>query len=129
MKIYKKWNEVYGFNPNFLLEWKTYLVSEYIPQRSYEQSKLYWALLTLVERETWNDREYLHELMKMQFLSHKKLVKLWKSRKYVRKVESTAKLKRSDFSTFFTKVEVYFAELWYHLPPIESPEFLSLCNS
>lgn len=130
MRFSKYWNQLKWLREilETLGDWE-YMIQKYNPPRSYEQLKLYWALLTLVERETGNDKEYLHEMMKTKFLSSRKLVKLWKSRKYVRKVESTSKLKRNEFSDYYTKVEVFFAELWYTLPPIDSPEFLSLINN
>ena len=130
MRFTKSWNTLYWFKQLVeSLPDGEYIVQKYNPPRNLEQNKMYWALLTLVERETWNDKEYLHEMMKTQFLSSRKLVKLWKSRKYVKKVESTSKLKRKEFSEYFTKVEIFFSEFWYTLPPIDSAEFLSLCNS
>lgn len=130
MRFTKYWNQLKWLREilETLGDWD-WMIVKYNPPRNPEQNRLYWALLTLVERETWNDREYLHEMMKTKFLSSRKLVKLWKSRKYVRKVESTSKLKRREFSEYFTKVEVFFSELWYHLPPMNSNEFQSLLSS
>lgn len=130
MRFTKKWNTLLWLRESLeRLPDGEWMIQKYNPPRNIEQNRMYWGLLTLVERETGNDKEYLHEMMKTQFLSSRKLVKLWKSRKYVRKVESTSKLKRSDFSEYYTRVEIFFAELWYTLPPIDSAEFLSLCNS
>lgn len=106
-----------------------YEIKPYSPSRNNEQNDSYWALLTLVERESGNDKQYLHEMMKTKYLSHKKLVKLWWKRKYVTKTKSTTKLTRKQFSEYFTKVEQFFAELWYTLPPRDSLEFQNLINT
>jgi hypothetical protein len=109
-------------------DWE-YFISPFVPPRNISQNSLLWALYTLVERETWNDKEYLHEMMKKQYLSKKKLVKLWWKRKYVTKAWSSTKLNRKEFSEFFTNVEQFFWQLWYYLPPGSSPEFQSLISN
>lgn len=129
MKIYKKWDQIFWFNQNYLLEWKTYVVSEYNPPKNYEQLKLYWALLTLVERESGNDKDDMHELMKLKYNRKRIKSNLWgkKSWKYVG--GSTKELNRKQFSEYFSHVERFFAELGYVLPPRDSPEFQSLISN
>lgn len=124
MKLTVKNGNVYPTPPD-----GEYTINLYSPPRNLEQNELLWALYTLVEKETWNDKEYLHEMMKKQFLSKKKLVKLWWKRKYVVKIWSSTKLNRKQFSEFFSQVEKFFAELWYVLPPRNSLEFENLINS
>ena len=106
-----------------------YIIKPYSPPRNVDQNALLFALYTLVEKETWNDKDYLHEMMKKKYLSHKRLVKLWGKRSYVTKIKSSSKLNRKEFSEFFSKVELFFSELWYTLPPRDSLEFQNLVNS
>lgn len=106
-----------------------YLLKEWIPPRNYEQLKLLWVLYTFVEKESWNEKTYLHEMMKKKFLSTKKMVKLGKSRNFVMKVGSTSKLNKKEMSEFYTKVENFFRELGYILPPHDSVEYQNLYES
>lgn len=111
------------------LEDGEYLASPFIPPRNVSQNALLWGLYTLVEKETWNDKDFLHEMMKKKFLSKKKMIKLNWKRHFVTKIESSTKLNRKEFSEFFTQVERFFNELWFFLPPRDSAEFQSLISN
>ena len=37
-----------------------YIIKPYSPPRNADQNALLFALYTLVEKETWNDKDYLH---------------------------------------------------------------------
>ncbi len=111
-----------------LKDWN-YCIIPYVEPRNYEQLKLYWVLLTYVQNQTWNDKEYIAEMMKKKFLSTKKLVKLGKKRNYVTKIWSTRNLNKKQMSEYYEKCERFFAELWYTLPNYDSQEFISLYNS
>lgn len=97
--------------------------------RNLQQNALYWVLISWVADETGNDKDFLHELMKKKFLAKKKLVKLWKSRNFATKILSTTKLSQKDFARYFERVEWVFATYWYVLPPHNSQEFQSLCET
>lgn len=111
------------------LEDGEYIIKKYDPPRNLDQNALYWTLIWYVSQQSWNDTDYLHEMMKNKYLNKKKLVKLWKKRNFVSKIWSTTKLSRKSFSEFFQKVEQFFAEVGYILPPRDSNEFISLYES
>ena len=106
-----------------------YLLKDWVEARNYEQLKLLWVLYTFVEKESLNDRDFLHEMMKKKFLSTKKMVKLGKSRNFVVKVWSTSNLNKKEMSEFYTKVENFFREIGYILPPYDSVEYQNLYES
>jgi len=104
-----------------------YIVKRYDPIRNTSQNSLYWVLLGYVEKQTWNDSDDLHEFMKKKFLKGKrKMVKLWGRRNYILKEKTTKTLSRKRFSEYFEQVERFFAEVWYVLPPHDTPEFHNL---
>lgn len=105
-----------------------YLVKKYDPPRNLSQNALLHGYLTYIANETWNDMEALKELMKKQFASKKKLVKIWKKKRYSVIIEQTSKMSKARFAEFFGNVERFFTEFGYPLPDRDSPEFLSLCE-
>lgn len=121
MKLTVKNNQVFPIPPD-----GEYSIKKWIDPRNFEQLKLLWVLYTYVEKESGNPKDYLHEMMKKKFLSTKKLIKLWKKRNYVSKIESTSELNKKEMSEFYGKVEQFFAELWYVMPPYDSLEFQNL---
>ena len=130
MRFTKSWNTLYWFKQLAeSLPDGEYIVQKYNPPRNLEQNKMYWALLTLVEKETWNDKEYLAEMMKMEFLWKKKYIKLWWKRKLVKKPWSTKNLKRDEMAYYYSQVERFFGDLWYKLPPPNTPEWQALVAS
>lgn len=126
----KQWKDFFWLKKDLeeLKNWD-YRIVEYIHHRNYEQLKLYFVLLTYVQNQSWNDKDFLHAMMKKKFLSTKKLVKLGKKRNFVIKEWSTKKLNKKQFSEYYFNVEKFFAEVWYTLPPYNSQEFQSLYNS
>ena len=108
-----------------------YIIKPYSPPRNLEQNKLYWILLTWVQLETGNAKEYLHEMMKKKFLAwSRKRVKLNGKITYERLYGSTKKLNKKQFSEYFSKCELFFLENWVApLPPHDSVEFQSLLDS
>lgn len=87
-----------------------YIAKPYQNIRNNPQNAKYWVLLNWVSNESGNDADYLHEMMKKQYLSKKKLVKIGKKRRYVTKIESTTRLSTKAFSEYFARVEQFFAE-------------------
>ena len=95
----------------------SYEIRPYTKPRNLDQNALYHSHLGWIEKETGNDHAFLHEMMKKKFLSVKKLVKLGNKRNYVTKVGSTTKLSKKAFSEYYEKVDRFFCELGYVLPP------------
>lgn len=111
------------------LEDGAYEIKKYFPLRSLPQNARYHAMLSYISKETGNDHETLHELMKKKFLTKKKLVKLGRKKIWSQKVWSTTKLTTKQFIEYNNQVELFFAENWYPIPPVESPEFRSLIDN
>ena len=130
MRFIKKWQSLYRLREILeSLPDGEYSIKPYSPPRNHEQNDLYWALLTLVERESGNDKDDMHELMKLKYNRKRIKSNLWgkKSWKYVG--GSTRDLNRKQFALFFSQVEQFFAELGYVLPPRDSLEFQSLISN
>lgn len=130
MKFTKKWDTLSWLRQILeKLDDGEWMIVKYQPKKSYEQLKLYWLLLTLVSRETGNDKDDLHDHMKMTFLSKRSTIKLWGKRKMKKIPRSTKWLKRDEFSFFYSQVERFFGDIGYHLPPSDSPEWRALVAS
>lgn len=130
MRFTKSWT-TYPWLRNLLeqLPDGEYSLKPYSPPRNTDQNDLYWALLTLVERETWNDKDDLHEMMKLKYNRKRIKSNLWgkKTWKYIG--GSTKELSKKQFAIYFWQVEQFFAELWYVLPPRDSLEMQNLLNN
>jgi len=109
-------------------EW-LFTCKEYKPKRTLEQNARYWAILNFISKETWNDDEYLHSLMKKQFLSKRKQVKIGKKKFWVMDTVSTTKLNTKQFSDYNEKVENFFREFWISIPQHDTKEFLNLIET
>jgi hypothetical protein len=130
MRFTKKWQSLYRLREILdTLPDGEYSIKPYSPPRNLDQNAIYHALLTLVERESGNDKDDMHELMKLKYNRKRIKSNLWgkKSWKYVG--GSTKELNRKQFSEYFSHVERFFAELGYVLPPRDSPEFQSLISN
>lgn len=125
----------------FEVEWETYKEAEnkmmavlqnawILPKpkkkRTLQQNCLYRKWLDIIWKDTWNDPDKLHELMKMRFISKRKLVKLGKKRSYVNIEWSTTKLNVEEFTDFLNKVYTFFSDMWYVLPTMEQSDIDSL---
>jgi hypothetical protein len=106
----------------------TTTISTYSEPRNGQQNRLYHVLLNYVSAESGNEKDNLHEMMKMKFLSRRKRVKIGKKVKYVRMVQSTSQLSTLEFSKFYEQVEHFFVEAGYVLPPHNSLEFARMCD-
>lgn len=130
MRFTKQWQSLYRLREILeSLPDGEYSIKPYSPPRNLDQNKLYHALLTLVERESGNSKDDMHELMKLKYNRKRIKSNLWgkKSWKYIG--GSTRDLNRKQFSIFFSQVEQFFAELGYILPPRDSLEFQSLISN
>ena len=130
MRFIKKWNSFIRLKQILeQLPEGEYSIKPYFPPRNIDQNQLYWALLTLVERESWNDKDDMHELMKLKYNRKRVKSNLWGKKTYKYIWGSTTDLNRKQFSEYFSKVEQFFAELWYVLPPRDSLDFQNLISN
>ena len=130
MRFIKKWQSLYRLREILdTLPDGEYSIKPYSPPRNNDQNALYHALLTLVERESGNSKDDMHELMKLKYNRKRIKSNLWgkKTWKYV--WGSTKELTRKQFSEYFSNVERFFAELWYVLPPVDSLDFQNLISN
>ena len=97
--------------------------------RSIRQNRLYRLWLGIIEKETWNDHNALHAMMKKKFLSKRKLVKLNGKRSYSNMEWSTTELSVKKFTEFLDKVHLFFSENGYYLPTEDKLDMDSLINT
>jgi hypothetical protein len=77
------------------------------PTRSESQNSLYWAYLSLIEKETGNNKDDLHEYFKANLLDSRKAEITLKggSKLEFIKPTSTTKLSKTDFSEYMDRIE------------------------
>ena len=66
------------------------------PVRSREQNKLYWSILTDIERESGQEKESLHEFFKSEFLKD--------CTEKFGKIKSTTELNTIEFMEYIMKI-------------------------
>lgn len=92
-----------------------YVIKKYKRTRTTDQNKYYWWLLDIVSKETWTDKDELHERMRMKFLKVEEDGKL----PYCK---STASLDVWQFIEYIENVKNFFAEFGIVLPSAEEFE-------
>lgn len=108
---------------------KIYSCKVYIRSRTIDQNARYWAILNYISKETWNDSDYLHSLMKKKYLSKRKQVKIYGKKLWVFDIKSTTKLNTKQFSEYNEKVEQFFRDFWIVVPFYWTREFQSLMDT
>lgn len=71
--------------------------------RTIRQNAYYWCYLNIIERETGNDSNELHEYFKRKFLQPKLINVLGHE---IKIPGSTTKLSKLDFSDYIAKIEI-----------------------
>jgi hypothetical protein len=82
-------------------------VTDKAPTRSDAQNRLYWLYLTLIEEETGNDRDALHEHFKREYLKlpPQSITKPDGTQVEVQLYRSTTTLSKAAFSEYIQKIE------------------------
>lgn len=80
----------------------TMWLDEHKLKRSDAQNRFYWLYLNLIEQETGNSAEDMHNLFRGLFLS-KGITEMFGHK--VRSVDSTTKLNKSEFTEYLFKIE------------------------
>ena len=109
-----------------LLQAKWFIPKDENKIRSIRQNRLYRLWLGIIEKETGNDHNALHAMMKKKFLSKRKLVKLNGKRSYSNIEWSTTELSVKKFTEFLDKVHLFFSENGYYLPTEDKLDMDSL---
>ena len=86
-------------------EWEV-LIRKAKSKRSVDQNALYWAWITVVEVETGNDKDDLHEFFKQKFLINQCILVFGKQ---IEKKPSTTKLNTKEFSEYMEKIRAFCA--------------------
>jgi len=79
-------------------------IEQAIGKRTLNQNALYWAYLRIIEDETGNDSNDLHEVFKEAFLGDKRVVVEAFGKTAVRQ-PSTARQNKQEFSEYMAKIE------------------------
>jgi len=80
------------------------IIDDEAPQRSGQQNRFYWLYLTIIEEETGNAKESIHEIAKRKFLKPQHITAFDESMKIP---ASTTKLTKADFGEYIRKIEVW----------------------
>jgi hypothetical protein len=82
-------------------EGKTYRIERVIPKRSNSQNRMYWAYLNIIEYETGNNANDLHELFKRTLLPPKFIIVMGKE---IKIPKSTTELTKLEFGEYLDKI-------------------------
>lgn len=82
---------------------KLFRIEPEVSTRSLNQNRLYWKYLEIIERETGNNTNDLHEYFRRTLLSPKFIQVMGKE---IKIPKSTTELKKHEFSDYMTKIEV-----------------------
>lgn len=75
------------------------------PSRTNTQNNFYWLYLSVIERETGNNQNDLHEFFKRQFLPPQKITVTINGQEMERMIPaSTTKLSKNDFGDYLDKI-------------------------
>ena len=77
-------------------------------KRTVFQNALYWKWMEVVSEITGNNKDAIHALMKMRFLSKRKLVKIGWKRNYVNIEWSTKELSVKGFTKYLDDIYQFF---------------------
>ena len=107
-------------------EWEV-LIHKAKSKRSVEQNALYWAWIAVVEAETGNDKDGLHEYFKHKFLINQVLTVFGEN---IEKQPTTTKLNTKEFSEYMEKIRAFCAsELEITLLTPDDIQFNEFINS
>ena len=98
-------------------------------KRTVFQNALYWKWMEVVSEITGNNKYAIHALMKMRFLSKRKLVKIGWKRNYVNIEWSTKELSVKGFTKYLDDIYQFFAERELVLPTEDKLDMDSLINT
>ena len=98
-------------------------------KRSVMQNAIYWKWMEVVSDETGNHKDVIHALMKKNFLSKRKLVKIGWKRNYVNIEWSTKELSVKRFTKYLDDIYQFFLIRDLKLPTEDKLDMDSLINT
>ena len=96
-------------------------ITRYTKTRSVSQNRLYWLYLKIIESETGNFKDDMHDFFKSKFL--KSEINIYFGENFV-KSGSTKELNTKEFTEYLDKIKLYVSE-YVELP---DPNELNLIN-
>lgn len=88
--------------------------------RSLRQNSLYWLWLTIIEYETGNDKNYLHEkVFGKKYLKQIEVKVTYPKEEIITKNQSTTELDTKEFKIYLNKIHLEMAE---NMPEIQLPD-------
>ncbi len=90
------------------------VIRPYRKNRSNSQNSLMWLWLSVIQTETGNDKDALHDYFRDKYLGRDQIDVLGQQRMVLK---STTKLKTAEFTQYLTQIEAFCAtELGITLP-------------
>ena len=106
-----------------------WLIAKPEVKRSVMQNAIYWKWMEVVSDETGNHKDVIHALMKKNFLSKRKLVKIGWKRNYVNIEWSTKELSVKRFTKYLDDIYQFFLIRDLKLPTEDKLDMDSLINT
>lgn len=95
-------------------------IKKWKDKRTLGQNSLYWKILELIENETGNDKDTLHEAFKIMFLDKRRFA--------IGETElilpgSTTKLDKKEMGQYIDKITAYMSQQGYAIPAPDYMDF------
>lgn len=90
-----------------LKDWE-YCVEIKKATRTQQQNKLYWSILEQIHKETWNDKDELHNFFKHTFLKKPILTALWE----YDFIPTTTELDKEEFTNYVDNIILFCQQQW-----------------
>lgn len=78
-----------------------YIIKKATKKRSSDQNKYYWAIIAIIAKEVGDDKDYIHESLRMKFL-------LDRSRK-LPYIKSTTSLTTAEFGEYIEQIKNFMS--------------------
>lgn len=91
-------------------DWK-YEIKKATKKRTLPQNAYYRKLIEIIAKDVWDDKDYIHESLRMKFL-------IDKSRK-LPYVKSTTSLNTQEMTEYIENIKNFVAAFWLILPSAE----------
>jgi len=88
-----------------LKDWMYSIIIKKFGSRSLAQNSYLWLLYSIIEKETWIDKEEIH-----YYLKHK-ILWIWENW-----FPTTTELNKNEFTEYVEKIKDYASEFWIFLP-------------
>lgn len=91
-------------------------LKRYRKKRTISQNSLYWKWLAIIEYETGNSQEYLHDYFRKEYLGFVKAKVTYPSEAIELRLRSTTSLDTKEFSVYLDKIDLEIKESGLNIP-------------